>query len=115
MKGPRYRHVDSSVDHFALPDNTEVLSLDILARIAADHRKLDVAPIGGVEELGDAAIKLKLQLTVPANEADAIRLAVNFAVREQFKSGGIRFAQETASDANGENERGYEDNRRALI
>jgi small conductance mechanosensitive channel len=69
-------------------------ALDVLKRIATEQHH-DGALIG-VEELGDAAIKLRFQATVPAAEADHAKLALNLALRQQLAASGIQFMQEAA-------------------
>jgi len=76
-------------------------ALAILDRVAAEQTK-DKGAAGvltGVEELSDAAIRLKLQLTVPADQADAIKHAINFGIRQEFAAAGIRFLQEGPASA----------------
>ena len=69
-------------------------AIEVLRRVAAEqHRE---GALIGVEELGDAAIKLRFQATVPAGEADMAKLSLNLAIRQQLAAVGIRFLQEGA-------------------
>lgn len=80
-----------------IPYNADLdRALDILKRVAAAQAKEpSAAPaIVGVEELGDTAIKLKLQVTVPASAADTTKHGINLAIRQQFAAAGIHFLQE---------------------
>lgn len=80
---------------FLLPYTADLgRTLEVLRRIAAEQRKADA--LIGVEELGDTAIKLRFQAMVPAAEADAAKLAINLAIRQQLASAGIQFVQEAA-------------------
>jgi small conductance mechanosensitive channel len=69
-------------------------AIEVLRRVAAEQRK-DGALIG-VEELGDAAIKLRFQARVPAAETDTAKLSLNLAIRQQLAAAGIQFMQEAA-------------------
>jgi small conductance mechanosensitive channel len=69
-------------------------AIGVLKQIAAELRH-DGALIG-VEELNDAAIKLRFQATVPAADADTARLALNLAIRQQLAIAGVQFMQEAA-------------------
>jgi small conductance mechanosensitive channel len=69
-------------------------ALEVLHRIAAEQH-MENAVIG-VDELGDAAIKLRFQVTLPAGDADNARLALNLAIRQQLAAAGIQFLQEAA-------------------
>jgi small conductance mechanosensitive channel len=71
-------------------------AVDILRGVATANagKTISTAPMVGVDELGDAAIRLKLQVTVPAAEADATKLRINLAIRQQFAAARIRFLQE---------------------
>ena len=76
-------------------------AVDILQKVAAANgaKSISAAPLIGVDELGDAAIKLKLQMALPAAEADAAKLRINLAIRQQFAAAGIRFLQEANAAA----------------
>jgi small conductance mechanosensitive channel len=81
---------------FYVPYSTNLKhALDVLKKVAADHNK-EKALIG-VDELGDGAIKLRLQVSSPAGEADATKLSLNLAIRRQLAAAGIQFMQEAAS------------------
>jgi small conductance mechanosensitive channel len=80
---------------FLLPYTADVArALDVLRGIAIEQHK-ETALIG-VEELGDAAVKLRFQAAVPAADADAARLALNLAIRQQLAAAGVQFMQEAA-------------------
>jgi len=69
-------------------------AIEVLSCVAAEqHRE---GALIGVEELGDAAIKLRFQAMVPAREADTAKLSLNLAIRQQLAAVGIRFLQEGA-------------------
>jgi small conductance mechanosensitive channel len=74
-------------------------AIEVLRRVAAEHRKEDA--LIGVEELGDAAIKLRCQATVPAADADTAKLSLNLAIRQQLAAAGIQFMQEAAQQTYG--------------
>jgi len=81
---------------FLLPYTADLgRALEVLRRIAAEHRKEDA--LIGVEELGDNAIKLRFQASVPAADADTAKLAINLAIRQQLAAAGIQFMQEAAA------------------
>jgi small conductance mechanosensitive channel len=85
---------------FLLPYTADLgRAIDVLRRIAAEHHKENA--LIGVEELGDSAIKLRFQATVPAGEADTAELAINLAVRQQLATAGIQFMQEAAQPVYG--------------
>jgi small-conductance mechanosensitive channel len=85
---------------FLLPYTADLgRAIDVLRRIAAEHHKENA--LIGVEELGDSAIKLRFQATVPAGEADTAKLAINLAVRQQLATAGIQFMQEAAQPVYG--------------
>ncbi len=67
--------------------------IGVLRRIAAEQHE---SALIGVEELGDAAIKLRFQAGVPAAEADTAKLSLNLAIRQQLAAAGIQFMQEAA-------------------
>jgi len=69
-------------------------AIEVLRRVAAEQHK--EGALIGVEELGDAAIKLRFQAGVPAAEADTAKLSLNLAIRQQLAVAGIRFMQEAA-------------------
>jgi small conductance mechanosensitive channel len=80
---------------FLLPYTADVArALDVLRRIAIEQHKENA--LIGVEELGDAAVKLRFQAAVPAADADTARLALNLAIRQQLAAAGIQFMQEAA-------------------
>jgi small conductance mechanosensitive channel len=80
---------------FLLPYTADVgRAIEVLRRIASEQHKDDA--LIGVEELGDAAIKLRFQATVPAAEADTAKLSFNLAIRQQLAAAGIQFMQEAA-------------------
>jgi small-conductance mechanosensitive channel len=68
--------------------------IGVLRRVAAEQHK--EGALIGVEELGDAAIKLRFQAGVPAAEADTAKLSLNLAIRQQLAGAGIQFIQEAA-------------------
>src|SRR6185503_3110026 len=69
-------------------------AIEVLRRVAAEqHRE---GALIGVEELGDAAIKLRFQATVPLGDADTAKLALNLAIRQQLAAASIQFMQEAA-------------------
>ena len=81
---------------FLLPYSADIgRAIEVLRRVAADHRKEDA--LIGVEELGDAAIKLRLQVTAPLADADATKLSINLALRRQLAAAGVQFMQEAAA------------------
>jgi small conductance mechanosensitive channel len=67
-------------------------ALEVLHRIAGEQCRENA--LIGVEELNDAAIKLRFQITLPAGDADHVRLALNLAIRQQLAAAGIQFLQE---------------------
>jgi small conductance mechanosensitive channel len=67
-------------------------ALEVLRRIAAEQHRENA--LIGVEELNDAAIKLRIQITLPAGDADKARLALNLAIRQQLAASDIQFLQE---------------------
>ena len=80
---------------FLLPYTADVgRAIEVLRRIASEQHKDDA--LIGVEELGDAAIKLRFQATVPAAEADTAKLFFNLAIRQQLAAAGIQFMEEAA-------------------
>jgi small conductance mechanosensitive channel len=80
---------------FLLPYSVDLgRAIDVLRRIAAEHGKADA--LIGVDELGDAAIKLRFQTSAPMAEADATKLSLNLAIRQQLAAAGIHFVQEVA-------------------
>jgi small conductance mechanosensitive channel len=80
---------------FLLPYTADVgRALDVLRRIAIEQHRENA--LIGVEELGDAAVKLRFQATVPAADGDTTRLALNLAIRQQLAAAGIQFMQEAA-------------------
>ena len=80
---------------FLLPYTADVgRAIEVLRRIASEQHKDDA--LIGVEELGDAAIKLRFQATVPAAEADTAKLSFNLAIRQQLAAAGIQFMKEAA-------------------
>jgi small conductance mechanosensitive channel len=80
---------------FLLPYTADLgRAIEVLRRVAAEqHRE---GALIGVEELGEAAIKLRFQATVPAGEADTAKLALNLAIRQQLAAAGIQFMQDAA-------------------
>ncbi len=85
---------------FLLPYTADVgRALEVLQRIATEHHKENA--LIGVEELGDAAIKLRFQATVPAAEADTAKLSFNLAIRQQLAAAGVQFMQEAAMSTYG--------------
>jgi small conductance mechanosensitive channel len=72
-------------------------AIEVLKKIAADHKKDN--PLIGVEELGDAAIKLRFQVSSPAGEADTTKLSLNLAIRQQLAAAGVQFVQEANTAA----------------
>jgi small-conductance mechanosensitive channel len=85
---------------FLLPYTADLgRAIEVLRRIAAEQRR--EGALIGVEELGEAAIKLRLQVTVPAADADTARLALNLAIRQQLATASIQFMQEIALPAYG--------------
>jgi small conductance mechanosensitive channel len=80
---------------FLLPYGADLgRTIEVLRQVAAEHRKENA--LIGVEELGDTAIKLRLQTTAPLADADAVKLSINLAIRQQLAAAGIRFMQEVA-------------------
>jgi small conductance mechanosensitive channel len=80
---------------FLLPYSADLgRAIEVLRRIAAEHGKPDA--LIGVEELGDAAIKLRFQATTPLADADATKLGINLAIRQQLAAAGVQFVQEVA-------------------
>jgi small conductance mechanosensitive channel len=80
---------------FLLPYTTDLgRALEVLRRVAAEHHEEDA--LIGVDELGDAAIKLRFQASVPAADADTAKLSLNLAIRQQLAAAGIQFMQEAA-------------------
>jgi small-conductance mechanosensitive channel len=80
---------------FLLPYSADLgRAIEVLRRIAAEHRKEDA--LIGVEELGDAAIKLRFQVTAPLADADSTKLGINLAIRQQLAAAGVQFQQEVA-------------------
>lgn len=78
---------------FLLPYGADLgRAIEVLRRVAAEQHK--EGTLIGVEELGDAAIKLRFQAAVPAAEADTAKLSLNLAIRQQLAAAGIRFMQE---------------------
>lgn len=67
-------------------------ALEVLRRIAAEQHRENA--LIGIEELGDAAIKLRIQITLPAGDADSARLALNLAIRQPLAAAGIPFLSE---------------------
>lgn len=85
---------------FLLPYTADLgRAIEVLRRVAAEQHKADA--LIGVEELGDAAIKLRFQAKVPAADADAAKLAINLSIRQQLAAAGIRFMQEAAIPTDG--------------
>jgi len=85
---------------FWLPYTADLgCAIAVLHQIAADHHKEDA--LIGVEELGDGAIKLRFQTTVPAVEADKAKLAINLAIRQRLAAARIQFMQEAAQQMHG--------------
>jgi small conductance mechanosensitive channel len=81
---------------FFVPYNTDLSrAIEVLKDVAAAHHKEN--PLIGVDELGDVAIKLRLQVSSPAGEADATKLSLNLAIRQQLAASRIQFMQEAAS------------------
>jgi len=80
---------------FLLPYTADLgRAIEVLRRVAAEqHRE---GALIGVEELGDAAIKLRFQATVPLGDADTAKLALNLAIRQQLAAASIQFMQEAA-------------------
>lgn len=80
---------------FLLPYTADLgRAIEVLRRVAVEQRH--EAALIGVEELGEAAIKLRIQTTVPAADADTAKLALNLAIRQQLATAGIHFVQEVA-------------------
>ncbi|HWE73313.1 MAG TPA: mechanosensitive ion channel family protein [Stellaceae bacterium] len=80
---------------FLLPYAADIgRALEVLRRIAVEQH--NESALIGVEELGDAAIKLRLQAIVPMADADAAKLAFNLAIRQQLAAADIQFMQEAA-------------------
>jgi small-conductance mechanosensitive channel len=67
-------------------------ALEVLHRIAAERHHNN--PLIGIEELNDAAIMLRYQISLPAGDADNAKLALNLAIRQQLAASGIQFLQE---------------------
>lgn len=85
---------------FLLPYTADLgRAIEVLRRVAVEQRH--EAALIGVEELGEAAIKLRIQTTVPAADADTAKLALNLAIRQQLATAGIHFVQEVAPPVSG--------------
>ncbi|HLI22627.1 MAG TPA: mechanosensitive ion channel family protein [Stellaceae bacterium] len=69
-------------------------AIEVLRKIATAHHKEDA--LIGVDELGDAALKLRFSAAVPMAEADATRLSINLAIRRELAAAGVQFLQEAA-------------------
>jgi small conductance mechanosensitive channel len=81
---------------FLLPYTADLeRAIEMLRRIATEQHRDDA--LIGVEELGDAAIKLRFHAMVPAAEADMAKLSLNLAIRQQLAAAGIHFLQEAAA------------------
>jgi small conductance mechanosensitive channel len=80
---------------FLLPYTADLgRAIEVLRQVATEHHNKDA--LIGVEELGDTAIKLRFQASVPAADADTAKLAINLAIRQQLAAAGIQFMQEAA-------------------
>jgi small conductance mechanosensitive channel len=80
---------------FLLPYTADLgCAIAVLRRVAAEQRQ--EGALIGVEELGEAAIKLRFQAGVPAAESDTAKLSINMAIRQQLAAAGIQFMQEAA-------------------
>jgi small conductance mechanosensitive channel len=80
---------------FLLPYTADLgRAIEVLRQVAAEYHNKDA--LIGVEELGDTAIKLRFQASVPAADADTAKLAINLAIRQQLAAAGIQFMQEAA-------------------
>jgi small-conductance mechanosensitive channel len=74
-------------------------AIEVMRRVASEqHRE---GALIGVEELGDTAIKLRFQATVPAGDADTAKLSLNLAIRQELATAGIQFMQEVAQPTYG--------------
>jgi small conductance mechanosensitive channel len=83
---------------FLLPYSADVgKAIEILRKVAAEHRKEDA--LIGVDELGDAALKLRFSTAAPMADADALKLSLNLAIRSGLAAAGVRFMQEAALPA----------------
>ncbi len=69
-------------------------ALKILQDVATEHKK--EAALVGIDELGDASVKVRLQVSTLAKEAETTKLSINLAIREKFAAAGIRFLQESS-------------------
>lgn len=79
---------------FLLPYSADLTrAIETLRRVAAEHHQENA--LIGVDELGDTAIKLRLQASVPLAEADATKHSINLAIRQQLAAAGVSFMQET--------------------
>lgn len=74
-------------------------AIEVLRRITLEQRR--ESALIGVEELGDAAIRLRFQATVPVAEADTAKLSLNLAIRRELAAAGIHFAPEAPQPAYG--------------
>ena len=81
---------------FLLPYSTDLgKAIEVLRKIAAEHKKEDA--LIGVDELGDAALKLRFSAAAPMADADAVKLSLNLAIRSQLAAAGVQFMQEAAA------------------
>jgi IS1 family transposase len=85
MKGLRYRHIDSSVDHFALPDNTKVLLKNSPSLIVRNAFWLGI----------DADSKLAVSCYVGSRDSEAAKtfiddLTPRLASRNQLTSDDLK-------------------------
>jgi small conductance mechanosensitive channel len=81
---------------FLLPYSADLgKTIEVLRKVAAEHHKEDA--LIGVDELGDAALKLRFSIAVPMADADAVKLSINLAIRSQLAAAGVQFMQEAAA------------------
>lgn len=78
---------------FLLPYSADLgKAIEVLRKVAADHHKADA--LIGVDELGDAALKLRFSTAAPMADADALKLSLNLAIRSGLAAAGVQFMQE---------------------
>lgn len=83
---------------FLLPYSADLgKAIEVLRKVAADHHKEDA--LIGVDELGDAALKLRFSTAAPMADADTLKLSLNLAIRRDLAAAGVQFMQEATPPA----------------